>query len=129
VREFRGGRQVVFEGSYGVTHDMVTHGMQKASLRRLDTARSEPWRPVHPFTDPEPLRNGDVVPVEIELLPSATLFRRGDVLRLDVQGRWFFRKNPLRGQFPAAYETSVPATACLHIGGGYDARLLIPMVV
>jgi predicted acyl esterase len=67
VRKFRGGRQVVFEGSYSFIHDMVTHGMQKASLRRLDTARSEPWRPVHPFSDPEPLRNGEVVPVEEDM--------------------------------------------------------------
>jgi predicted acyl esterase len=127
VRKLRNGRHVGFEGSYGFTRDMVTHGMQKASLRRLDATRSEPFRPVHPFTDPEPLRNGEVVPVEIELLPSATRFRRGDVLRLDVQGRWFFRRNPLRGQFPAAYEPSAPATVCLHLGGGYDARLVVPM--
>jgi uncharacterized protein len=68
------------------------------------------------------------VPVELELLPSSTLFRRGEVLRLDVQGRWFFRKNPLVGQFPAADARSPRGTAVLHCGGQFDAHLLIPLL-
>lgn len=81
---------------------------------------------MHPFDTFEPLQPGQVVPVEIELLPSATIFRRGDVLRLDVQGRWFFHRDPLRGQFPAAYQPSPPGAVVLHVGGGYDAHLLVP---
>jgi predicted acyl esterase len=42
--------------------------------------------------------------MDIALLPSATFFRRGEQLRLVVQGRWFSIRNPLFGQFPAAYE-------------------------
>ena len=74
------------------------------------------------------MRAGEIVPVEIELLPSATVFRRGEVLRLDVQGRWFFSRNPLVGQFPTAYEASRPGVAVLHCGGAYDARLLVPVI-
>ena len=66
-----------------------------------------------------------IVPVDIELLPSATLIRAGELRRLDVQGRWFFPRNPLRGQFPAAYEPSPPATAVLHCGSPHDAHLLL----
>jgi predicted acyl esterase len=107
---------------------MVTKGWLRASHHRLDLDRSEPWRPVHPHDAAEPLRPGQVVPVELELLPSSTLFRRGEVLRLDVQGRWFFRKNPLVGQFPAAYARSPRGTAVLHCGGQFDAHLLIPLL-
>ena len=124
VRKFRGGHEVGFEGSYGFPYDVVSKGWLKAS-HRLDAERSEPWRPVHPHDVPEPLPPGEIVPVDIELLPSATLFRAGEVLRLDVQGRWFFPRNPLRGQFPAAYEPSPPATAVLHCGGPHDAHLLV----
>jgi uncharacterized protein len=128
VRKLREGREIGFEGSYGYPFYTVTKVWLKASHRRLDEARSEPWRPVHPHDRAEPLAPGEVVPVEIELLPSSTLFRRGDVLRLHVQGRWFFPRDPLRGQFPAAYEPSPAGTAVLHCGGSFDARLLVPLV-
>jgi predicted acyl esterase len=128
VRKMRDGMEVGFEGSYGFPFDTVTKGWLKASHRRLDQARSEPWRPVHPHDTFEPLQPGQIVPVEIELLPSSTFFRRGDVLRLEVQGHWFFPRDPFRGQFPAMYESSLPATAVLHVGGEYNAHLLVPVI-
>jgi hypothetical protein len=128
VRKFAEGREVGFEGSYGFPRDTVTKGWLKASLRRLAAGPAEVWRPVHPYDAPEPLRPGEAVPVATELLPSATRFRRGDVLRLDVQGRWFFHRNPLRGQFPAAYQASPPGTVLLHCGGATAAHLLVPVI-
>ncbi|HLH23078.1 MAG TPA: CocE/NonD family hydrolase [Chloroflexota bacterium] len=128
VRKLRGGRHVVFEGSYGFGYDLVTRGWLRLSHRRLDPARSEPWRPWLTHETPEPLAPGAIVPADVELLPSATLFRRGETLRLDVQGRYFFRKHPLFGQFPAAYEHGPRATVALHCGGAYDARLLVPVI-
>jgi len=128
VRKLRGEREVVFEGSYGFDHDLVTRGMLKVSHRELDVQRSTPWQPVHRHERAESLQVGQVVPVDIELLPSATLFRRGETLRLDVQGEAFFRWNPLVGQFPARYEPSSRSTIVLHCGGRYEARLLVPAV-
>lgn len=128
VRKIRDGAEVGFEGSYGFPFDTVTKGWLKASHRRLDERGSEPWRPVHTHDAVELLRPGQIVPIEIELLPSATVFQRGDVLRLDVQGRWFFPRDPLRGQFPAMYESSPAGTAVLHLGGDHDAYLLAPVI-
>jgi predicted acyl esterase len=71
---------------------------------------------------------GQVVPVEIELLPSATLFRGGEVLRLDVQGHWFWRRSAFFGVFPAGYLPSPPATVILHLGGPADSHLLVPRI-
>ena len=49
-----------------------------------------------------------------------------EVLRLDVQGRWFFPKNPLAGQFPARYEPSPPGRCRLHVGEPSRCRLYVP---
>jgi hypothetical protein len=126
VRKLRKGREVGFEGSYGFDRDLVTHGMLKVSLREVDEDRSLPWAPFHPFTTRRPLHAREVVPVEIELMPSATLFEKGSQLRLDVQGRWFFPTNPLTGQLPARYEHGPDATVLLHTGGTRDAVLFVP---
>jgi hypothetical protein len=128
VRKLRDGREIVFEGSYGFGRDLVTRGWLKASHRQVDELRSAPWRPFLRHDREEKLAPGEVVAVEIELLPSATLFRQGDVLRLDIQGHYFFPRNPLFGQFPAGYEASTPATAALHVGGLHDSHLLVPRI-
>lgn len=127
VRKLRHGRVVHFEGSYGFDRALVTQGMCKASMRAADPERSRPWAPFHPCTTPQPLAPGEIVPVDIELAPQATLFRAGETLRLDVQGRWFFPRNPLTGQFPAAYEPSPAGTCVLHTGGAHDAALHVPV--
>jgi hypothetical protein len=116
VEKWRGGRYVPFEGSYGFGRDRITTGWQRASLRA-------PSR-----TSPEPLRPNTVVAVDIELGPSATLFRAGEQLRLVVAGRWLWPRNPLTGQFPAAYPGAPRGRVLLHWGPEYDAHLLIPEI-
>lgn len=128
VRKFRQGHEVAFEGSYGFGRDMVTRGWLKASHRALDEARSTDWLPVHTHRDPKPLQAGEIVAVDIALLPSATFFEKGETLRVDVQGRWFYICNPFLGAFPARYVPSPPGTCVLHVGGPHDAHLLVPMV-
>jgi hypothetical protein len=75
-----------------------------------------------------PLQPGEVVQVDIPLGPSATLFRAGEQLRLVVAGRWLWPRNPLTGQFPAAYERGPRGKCTLHWGPEHVARLLIPVI-
>jgi putative CocE/NonD family hydrolase len=128
VEKWRGGRYVAFEGSYGFGRDRVTTGWLSASLRALDEARSHPYEPVPAFTRREPLSPGEVVPVDIPLGASATRFLAGDQLRLVVAGRWLWPRNPLTGQFPAAYRTRTKGTCTIHWGPDRDAHLLVPVV-
>jgi uncharacterized protein len=125
VRKISGGANVPFEGSYGFGYDFVTSGYLRVSLRKQDDEKSEPWRPVHPFDESQPLAPGDIVPVRIELLPSSTSFKAGDELQLDLRGRWFF---PMRNPVvlgPQYYESSERCTIVAHLG---SAHLLVPIV-
>lgn len=120
------GQEVFFEGSYGLGRDLLTHGFLRVSHRALDEARSRPFQPVHSHRRAEPLAPDAIVPVEIALLPAATVLRPGEQLRLDVQGHWFHARDPVRGG-AAAYEPSPGGTATLHVGGAHDAHLLLPL--
>jgi putative CocE/NonD family hydrolase len=128
VRKISGGKVVSFEGTAGFGRDTVTKGWLRLAHRRLDPARSEPHRPVHPCDRPEPLAPGRIEPIEIELLPSSTFFRRGDQLRLDVQGHFFWPRSLLWGTFPAAFAPSGEGRLTLHFGDEYDAQLLVPRI-
>jgi putative CocE/NonD family hydrolase len=128
VEKWREGRFVGFEGSYGYGRDRVTTGWQRASLRALDPELSQPWEPVPACTETQPMREGQIVAVDVALRPSATLFRAGEQLRLVVGGRWLSPRNPLTGQFPANYPRPRRGRVTLHWGPRYDAHLLIPEI-
>jgi hypothetical protein len=120
------GREVPFEGSSGFGCDVVTKGWQRLAHRRVDESRGEPHRPHHPHDVVQPMRPGEIVPVEIELLSSATYFARGDTLRLHIQGRWFWRRSMFFGMFPFTYAPSPEGTVVLHFGDSRDSHLLVP---
>ena len=128
VEKWRGGRFVGFEGSYGYGRDRVTTGWQRLALRALDPELSQPWEPVSACDRPQPVPAGEVVAVDVALGPSATLFRAGEQLRLVVGGRWLWPRNPLTGQFPAAYPHPPRSRVTLHWAPHYDAHLLIPEI-
>lgn len=124
-----GSRFVGFEGSYGYGRDRVATGWQRVALRALDPEASRPWEPVSAGVDPQPVPPGAVVAVDIGLGPSATVFRAGEELRLVVAGRWLSPRNPLTGQFPAAYAASPRGRVTLHWDSGrHDAHLLVPEI-
>ena len=123
VRKFRAGHEVRFEGSFGFAGDMVTKGWQRAAHRRLDETLSTPIQPVHRHDRVELLKPGEVVPVEIALLPQATRFLRGDRLCLDLRGNWPFPRDPLRGQFPTGYAPSPRGRCVIHTGGATPSGL------
>ncbi len=128
VEKWRAGGFVGFEGSYGFGRDRVATGWQRVALRGLDPDLSRPWDPVPACTEPRPVSAGEVVAVDVALGPSATLFRAGEELRLLVGARWLHPRNPLTGQFPAAYANSPRGRVTLHWGPRYDAHLLIPEI-
>jgi predicted acyl esterase len=67
------------------------------------------------------MRAGEIVPVEIEILASSTLFEPGSSLRVDVLGT-----DPAR--YPAFKHgrTMNPGRHIVHTGGAHDSHLLAP---
>ncbi len=128
VEKWRDGTFVGFEGSYGYGRDRVTTGWQRVALRALHPELSQPWEPVPACDQPQPVSAGEVVAVNIALGPSATLFRGAEQLRLVVGGRWLWPRNPLVGQFPAAYTHPPRGRVSLRWGPRHDAHLLIPEI-
>ena len=65
----------------------LAKGWLKVSHRKTDPARSTEYtvKHTHLKEDYAPLRAGEVVPVEIEIIPNTALIRKGWRIRLDVQ--------------------------------------------
>ncbi|HUI73059.1 MAG TPA: CocE/NonD family hydrolase [Spirochaetia bacterium] len=119
----RQGKEVFFPGFNGFSKDCVAKGWLRASLRHCDAKRSTTFRPWHDLKEKQLVRPGDIVPVEIEIQPSSTLFEAGTTLRLAVQGR-----DP-PGYVVLAHRRSVNhGKHRIHCGSTYDSRLTVPIV-
>ncbi|ARJ07434.1 hydrolase [Cnuibacter physcomitrellae] len=128
VEKRTGGRWVPFEGSYGYGRDRVALGMQRVAARELDAAASQPGRPVHTFARLQPIAPGEIVPVDVALTASSTLFRRGDVLRLIVTAREPYPRNPFSGHLPAHHASPRRGRVRVHWSAEHPSHLLVPVV-
>ncbi|HXQ53845.1 MAG TPA: CocE/NonD family hydrolase [Stellaceae bacterium] len=116
------GREVFFPGYNGFARDAVAKGWLRVSHRALDPAKSRPSRPWHTHARLDTLRPGEIVPIDIEILPSSTLFEAGTRLELSVQGR-DGAKYPVFKHRASANR----GAHTLHCGGRFDSHLLVPI--
>ena len=132
VGKWRDGERVGYEGSYGFSHDFITHGMLRLSQREVDAAASRDGSPVLKHQCSQPVVPGEWMQLRIPLLPSSTRFHPGEVLGVELHRRWFFPHQPVTGQFPASYEDrSRPCDVTIRTGASSGAssgsRLLLPL--
>ena len=101
-------------------------GKLRVSLREVDEnhphhTEFQPW---HPFENPQPLKPGEIVPVEIEIYASSRVWHPGEQLRLEIMGHyeridWFE---------PFAWDTNNKGNHVIHTGGKYDSYLMVPYI-
>jgi predicted acyl esterase len=117
------GREVVFWGSQEIGAP-VSQGWLRVSQRKLDPARSTPWRPWHTHDEIQALAQGEVVRVEVEIWPTCIVLERGHRLLLDLRS----------GDAPGAsifthdnLEHRVGENR-IHTGGERASHLLLPVI-
>ncbi len=121
----RQGQVVHFHGKAGFAETPAALGWLRVSERALDTDRSTPSQPWLSHDNPQPLTPNEIVPVEVEILPSSTLFRAGESLRLVVQGRDLFEHPSLAHNHSDDVNRG---THSIHTGGELDSHLLVPVI-
>lgn len=105
----------------------VALGWLRVSHRELDEKRSTEHQPVLKHARELKLKEGEIVPVDIEIWPSGTRFEAGEGLRLVVQG-WniYDYEKPVMCD---RYEDLVnKGTHVIYTGGQYDSHLLVPFI-
>ena len=117
------GEEVTFYGKAGYAKAPVALGWLRVSQRELDVERSTPLQPFLKHERSLKLKRGEIAPVEVEILPSSTLFKAGETLELVIQGHDLFEHHAL------AHENTVnKGRHIIHLGGEYDSHLLVPLI-
>lgn len=117
------GEEVYFEARENHAGGPVSNGWLRVSHRALDQTRSRPFQPVLSHDKVQLIEPGEVVPVEIEILPSSTSFEAGESLRLVVGGADLYSNAMLHHR-----ERCNEGHHSLHCGGDYASSLLVPFI-
>ena len=99
-------------------------GKMRVSRRKIDPALSTDYMPVQAHNCDEKLHKGEIVPVDIEIMPTSKIWHKGQYLRIQISGRYI-----REGWFePLSWVTNNKGDHIIHTGGEYDSYLQIPVV-
>ncbi|GAC1536562.1 MAG: CocE/NonD family hydrolase [Herpetosiphon sp.] len=99
-------------------------GRLRVSARHLDGTLSTDAVPAHSFDRVEKLKPGEIVDIEIDLLPIGLAFHPGEQLRFVISGQ-----NALGPMMPGIREY-IPVNSgqhIIHTGGSYASYLQLPI--
>ena len=100
-------------------------GRMRVSRRKLDETLSTDYLPVQSHTCDEYLAPGQIVPVEIEILPTSWIWHKGQTLRITICGKYVRHEKWLFAEMP---EYDNKGNHIIHTGGQYDSYLQIPVI-
>lgn len=121
------GNKVGFVAQSMFADGPVALGWLRASHREIDECRSTEGQPWHPHHRELPVPRSTPVLLDVEILPSSTLFRAGETLQLVIQGRDLY---PYPGETVALghEHTRNRGAHVVCTGGETGSRLVIPVV-
>jgi predicted acyl esterase len=115
--------EVYFYGMDGFIRGVVARGWLRVSQRELDAQLSTPWQPVYKFSGERKIKPCEINQVEIAILPSSTIFRKGETLRLVISGKDTLDYGRVK------YEVLLnKGVHIIYAGGKYDSYLQIPVI-
>ena len=139
------GKELTFMGSTD-PNTPIANGWLRASHRRLDPARSKPYRPYHPHDRAEALTPGEVYECDVEIVTSCIVVPAGWQVALTVRGKDYEYEGEL-SEFGKQFHYGTRGTGgmthnepnnrpadvfggrvTLHSGGGRESYLLLPII-
>jgi predicted acyl esterase len=138
------GQEVTFHGAND-PRTPVAQGWLRASHRKLDPARSLPYRPWHSHDEPWPLTPGQPVELDVEIWPTCIVVPPGYRIGLAVRGKDYEYPGPpivipgvkytLTGVGPFLHEHPgdrpreiFGGTNTLHFAPGRQPYVLLPII-
>jgi predicted acyl esterase len=99
-------------------------GKMRVSHRALDEDLSSDFQPIQSHLKEEKLSPKEIVPVDIEIVPTSRFWHKGQSLRVQLAGHYI-----REGWFePLSWEAVNKGKHIVHSGGKYDSFLQIPVI-
>ena len=102
-------------------------GFARGSHRELDPKYSSDFQPVAAHRKNEPMEQGKVYPIDIEMYPHSRVWHKGEYIVVRLAGKFikteWFHDNNMNHQVDNGDGIHV-----IHTGGQYDSYLQIPVI-
>jgi predicted acyl esterase len=136
------GREVEFQGTID-PHTPLAQGWLRASHRKLDPAKSLPYRPYHSHDEIQSLVPDKIYEVNVEIWPTCVVLPAGFRLALQISGHDFEREPPKdpneawvsrgSGPFLHTHPEDRPGKifsgrTTIHTGGKTKSHLVLPVI-
>ncbi|MEC0111202.1 CocE/NonD family hydrolase [Paenibacillus taichungensis] len=130
IKKFdRRGNEVFLPDFNHLENGQVASGWLRVSHRELDPVKSTPYQPVLKHKRLLKLTKGEIVPVEIEILPSSVFLKSGESVVLVIKGSdIIIDDNPTGSRGYGHTDTVNQGAHSIHVGGKYDSFLLVPVI-
>ena len=99
-------------------------GKMRVSRRELDEKKTKKYWPVQAQLREVKLQPGEVVPVDIAIVPSSRIWHKGQKLRIQIAGNYI-----REGWFePLSWDVDNKGKHIIHTGGKYDSWIQVPYI-
>ncbi len=99
-------------------------GKLRVSHRELDPELSTKFEPVLKHRSELKLKKGEIVAVDVPIVPSCRIWHKGEKLRIQIAGRYI-----REGWFePLAWDTDNHGRHIIHTGGQYESFIQVPVI-
>lgn len=105
-------------------------GQQRVSLRAQDSKLATDYRPSNSFATAQKLTPGEIVPVDVAILPEAQIWHAGQQLRLTISGKrdMAIVSAPFLPTDKLGADTLNAGIHIVHTGVRYPSYLQLPIV-
>ena len=99
-------------------------GKMRVSRRELDEKKTKKYWPVQAQLREVKLAEGEIVPVDIAIVPSSRIWHKGQKLRIQIAGNYI-----REGWFePLSWDVDNKGKHIIHTGGQYDSWIQVPFI-
>lgn len=99
-------------------------GKCRVSHRELDEKLSTSFQPVMKHKNEYKLKPGEIVAIDVEIVPSARFWHKGEKLRIQIAGHYI-----REGWFePLTWDTDNHGDHIIHTGGQYESYIQVPVI-
>lgn len=108
---------------------LLTRGWLRGSMRQCDEGQSKPWLWHHRFTEPAELAVGTPLRFDINLVPTANLFKQGHRLALGVSSSDTDPSNSFFDRLGKGHVVQQrPSWVTIHHDAEHPSALFVPIV-
>ncbi len=108
---------------------LLTRGWLRGSMRQCDESRSRPWLWHHDFTQPSELADGAPHRFDINLVPTANVFKQGHRIALGVSSSDTDRSDSFFARLGKGHVVQQrPSWVTIHHDAEHPSALFVPVV-